>query len=159
MKEYPTRDLNIDEVTQVYGAGGWNCCCTTPASNGSTCRSCPARPIGGQWVQLPQSHPQRRTRRAAERLPPRRSIRASRLCSGAPARCRRSPARLGWLTARLAHAQYIEGQEDLWTQIDAEQLLANAEDAQVLSLQERLLAGIALYRAMGGYRPADLARR
>ena len=27
------------------------------------------------------------------------------------------------LTARLAHAQYIEGQEDLWTQIDAEQLL------------------------------------
>jgi len=63
------------------------------------------------------------------------------------------------LTARLAHAQYIEGEEDLWTQIDAEQLLANAEDAQVLSLQERLLAGIALYRAMGGYQTRDMARR
>lgn len=55
------------------------------------------------------------------------------------------------LTARLARAQYIEGEEDLWTQIDAEQLLANAEDAQVLSLQERLLTQIALYRAMGGF--------
>lgn len=59
------------------------------------------------------------------------------------------------LTARLARAQYIEGEEDLWTQIDAEQLLANAEDAQVLSLQERLLTQIALYRAMGGFRAAD----
>ncbi|MFM9936275.1 MAG: TolC family protein [Novosphingobium sp.] len=56
------------------------------------------------------------------------------------------------LTARLSRAQYIEGEEDLWTQIDAEQLLANAEDAQVLSLQERLLNQIALYRAMGGFR-------
>ncbi|MEI6642691.1 MAG: TolC family protein [Novosphingobium sp.] len=63
------------------------------------------------------------------------------------------------LTARLAHAQYIEGEEDLWTQIDAEQLLANAEDAQVLSLQERLLAEIALYRAMGGYHPSNVAQR
>lgn len=63
------------------------------------------------------------------------------------------------LTARLAHAQYIEGEEDLWTQIDAEQLLANAEDAQVLSLQERLLAEIALYRAMGGYQPRAMAQR
>jgi outer membrane protein, multidrug efflux system len=63
------------------------------------------------------------------------------------------------LTARLAHAQFIEGQEDLWTQIDAEQLLANAEDAQVLSLQERLLAEIALYRAMGGYRASHMALR
>lgn len=56
------------------------------------------------------------------------------------------------LTARLSRAQYIEGEEDLWTQIDAEQLLANAEDAQVLSLQERLLTQIAMYRAMGGFR-------
>jgi NodT family efflux transporter outer membrane factor (OMF) lipoprotein len=63
------------------------------------------------------------------------------------------------LTARLARAQFIEGQEDLWTQIDAEQLLANAEDAQVLSQQERLLAQIALYRAMGGYRASNVARR
>lgn len=63
------------------------------------------------------------------------------------------------LTARLARAQFIEGQEDLWTQIDAEQLLANAEDAGVLNLQERLLAEIALYRAMGGYRAWNVARR
>jgi outer membrane protein, multidrug efflux system len=56
------------------------------------------------------------------------------------------------LTARLSRAQYIEGEEDLWTQIDAEQLLANAEDARVLSLQELLLTQIALYRAMGGFR-------
>jgi NodT family efflux transporter outer membrane factor (OMF) lipoprotein len=63
------------------------------------------------------------------------------------------------LTARLSRAQYIEGEEDLWTQIDAEQLLANAEDAQVISLQERLLTQIALYRAMGGYRePRRLAQ-
>jgi outer membrane protein TolC len=58
------------------------------------------------------------------------------------------------LTARLSRAQYIEGEEDLWTQIDAEQLLANAEDARVLSVQERLLTQIAMYRGMGGFRAA-----
>lgn len=54
------------------------------------------------------------------------------------------------LTARLAQAQYIEGEEDLWTEIDAEQLLADAEDAQVLSREEQLLEQIAMYQAMGG---------
>lgn len=63
------------------------------------------------------------------------------------------------LTARLARAQFIEGEEDLWTQIDAEQLLANAEDALVLNMQERLLMQIGLYRAMGGYRPWSVANR
>ena len=63
------------------------------------------------------------------------------------------------LTARLARTQYIEGEEGLWTEIDAEQLLGDAESAEVLSLEERLLAQIALYQAMGGHREPLAARR
>jgi outer membrane protein, multidrug efflux system len=55
------------------------------------------------------------------------------------------------LTSRLARVQYIEGEEDLQVVLDAEQWLNDAEDAQVLSWQERQLAQIALYRASGGF--------
>jgi NodT family efflux transporter outer membrane factor (OMF) lipoprotein len=56
------------------------------------------------------------------------------------------------LTADLASAQYIEGEEDLRIVLDAEQVLGDAEDAQALARQEQLFAQIAMYRAMGGYR-------
>ncbi len=55
------------------------------------------------------------------------------------------------LTARLANVQYIEGEEDIQNVLNAETAMSNAEDAQVISWQERLFAQIALYRAMGGY--------
>ncbi len=58
------------------------------------------------------------------------------------------------LTANLSSSRYIEGEEDLRTVLDAEQLLGDAEDAQVLGQQEQLFAQIAMYRAMGGH-PAD----
>lgn len=54
------------------------------------------------------------------------------------------------LTARLGKAQYLEGEEDLRTLIDAEELLSEAEDAQVLAWQERMLTQIALHQAIGG---------
>lgn len=54
------------------------------------------------------------------------------------------------LTARLAQVQYIEGQEDLQTELDAEQWFGDAQDARVLGVQERLFAQIAMYQAMGG---------
>lgn len=54
------------------------------------------------------------------------------------------------LTSHLANVQYIEGEEDLQMVFDAEQLLNSAEDARVLSWQERQLAQIALYAATGG---------
>ena len=55
------------------------------------------------------------------------------------------------LTARVANIQYLEGEEDLQTLIDAEELLGEAEEAQALLWQERMFAQIALYSAMGGY--------
>lgn len=55
------------------------------------------------------------------------------------------------LTARLANVQYIEGEEDLQNVLDAETSLSRAEDAQAVGRLERLFAGIALYRSMGGY--------
>lgn len=58
------------------------------------------------------------------------------------------------LTADLAEAQYIEGEEDLQVVLDAEQLLGDAQDAEALTQQEQLFAQIAMYRAMGGYRAA-----
>lgn len=54
------------------------------------------------------------------------------------------------LTARVANIQYLEGEEDLRTLIDAEELLGEAEEAQALLWQERMFAQIALYSAMGG---------
>ena len=53
-------------------------------------------------------------------------------------------------TARLARLQYLEGETDLRSVLDAERLLVQAEDARALALQERLNALIDLYEAMGG---------
>jgi outer membrane protein TolC len=54
------------------------------------------------------------------------------------------------LTARLGKAQYLEGEEDLRTLIDADELLSDAEEAEVLIWEEQLLTRIALYLAIGG---------
>jgi outer membrane protein, multidrug efflux system len=54
------------------------------------------------------------------------------------------------ITARLARLQYLEGEADLRTVLDAERLLVQAEDARAISVQERLNAAIDLYEAMGG---------
>jgi NodT family efflux transporter outer membrane factor (OMF) lipoprotein len=61
-------------------------------------------------------------------------------------------------TARLAHTQYVEGEEDVRYLLDAEQQLNAAQDAQVLATQEQLFARIALYRAAGGFRGAAIAQ-
>jgi len=53
------------------------------------------------------------------------------------------------LTARLGKAQYLEGEEDLRTLIDADELLSQAEEAEVLAWQERMLTQIALHQAVG----------
>ncbi len=53
------------------------------------------------------------------------------------------------LTAKLGKAQYLEGEEDLRTLIDAEELLSDAEEAQVLVWQEEMLTQIGLYQAIG----------
>ncbi|HYD24557.1 MAG TPA: efflux transporter outer membrane subunit [Croceibacterium sp.] len=60
-------------------------------------------------------------------------------------------------TARLANLRYIEGEQDLGSVLDAQDLLTDAEDAQVLAAQEELFARIALYRAAGGSRAGTLA--
>lgn len=57
------------------------------------------------------------------------------------------------LTARLGRAQYLEGEEDLRTLIDAEELLSDAEEAQVLVWQDQMLLQIALYQASGVAQP------
>lgn len=54
------------------------------------------------------------------------------------------------VTARVANIQYLEGEEDLQTLIDAEELLGEAEEAQALLWQEQMFAQIGLYSAMGG---------
>lgn len=61
-------------------------------------------------------------------------------------------------TARLANLQFIEGEEDLLSVLDAQDLLTDAEDARVLARQEQLFARIALYRAAGGAQGGLLAR-
>jgi multidrug efflux system outer membrane protein len=53
-------------------------------------------------------------------------------------------------TARLSRMQYLEGEADLRTVLDAQRLLVQAEDARALVLQERLAAAADLYEAMGG---------
>ena len=53
-------------------------------------------------------------------------------------------------TARLSRMQYLEGDADLRTVLDAKRLLVQAEDARALVLQERLNAAADLYEAMGG---------
>jgi NodT family efflux transporter outer membrane factor (OMF) lipoprotein len=53
-------------------------------------------------------------------------------------------------TARLSRMQYLEGEADLRTVLDAKRLLVQAEDARALVLQERLYAAADLYEAMGG---------
>ena len=53
-------------------------------------------------------------------------------------------------TARLSRMQYLEGEADLRTVLDAKRLLVQAEDARALVLQERLTAAADLYEAMGG---------
>jgi NodT family efflux transporter outer membrane factor (OMF) lipoprotein len=53
-------------------------------------------------------------------------------------------------TARLARAQYLEGEADLRNAVDAQRQLVQAEDARALVLQERLNAAADLYEAMGG---------
>jgi NodT family efflux transporter outer membrane factor (OMF) lipoprotein len=53
-------------------------------------------------------------------------------------------------TARLSHTQYLEGEADLRTVLDARRQLVQAEDARALVLQERLNAAADLYEAMGG---------
>ncbi|MEA3046169.1 MAG: hypothetical protein QOJ53_501 [Sphingomonadales bacterium] len=63
------------------------------------------------------------------------------------------------LTARLARLQYIEGEADLQRVLDAEQRLTEAEDARALAMQERLEAGIDLFKAMGGSPLASSERR
>lgn len=54
------------------------------------------------------------------------------------------------VTARLARVQYVEGEADLQTVLDAEQRLVAVEDALAVATQERLEASVDLYRAMGG---------
>lgn len=61
------------------------------------------------------------------------------------------------LTSDLSNTRYIEGEEDLQVVLDAQQLLGDAEDAQVLGQQEQLFAQIAMYRAMGGHRAQPAA--
>ena len=53
-------------------------------------------------------------------------------------------------TSRLARMQYIEGDADLRTVLDAQRQLVQAEDARALVQQERLNAAADLYEAMGG---------
>src|SRR5206468_5000210 len=53
-------------------------------------------------------------------------------------------------TARLSRMQYLEGDADLRTVLDAKRLLVQAEDARALVQQERLNAAADLYEAMGG---------
>jgi multidrug efflux system outer membrane protein len=53
-------------------------------------------------------------------------------------------------TARLARLQYLEGEADLQTAVEADRLLIAVEDALAVAAQERLDAAIDLYRAMGG---------
>jgi outer membrane protein TolC len=54
------------------------------------------------------------------------------------------------LTARLSRLQYVEGEADLQSVLDAQSGLIEAEDARAIARQERLEAAIDLYRAMGG---------
>ncbi len=54
------------------------------------------------------------------------------------------------ITARLARLQYMEGDADLQTVLDAERRLVAVEDALAIAAQERLEAAVDLYRAMGG---------
>ena len=49
-------------------------------------------------------------------------------------------------TASLARVQYLEGDADLRHLLDAQDLLINAQDAELVSRQERLEAAIALFR-------------
>ena len=60
------------------------------------------------------------------------------------------------LTARLARRQYVEGAADLQTVLDAERGLLDLEDAHTIAAQDRLVAAVDLYRAMGG--AAETAR-
>ncbi|HEX4738624.1 MAG TPA: efflux transporter outer membrane subunit [Allosphingosinicella sp.] len=53
-------------------------------------------------------------------------------------------------TTRLARMQYLEGDADLRTVLDAQRQLVQAEDARALVVQERLNAAADLYEAMGG---------
>lgn len=54
------------------------------------------------------------------------------------------------VTARLARLQYVEGDADLQTLLDADRRLVAVEDALAVATQERLEAAVDLYRAMGG---------
>ena len=60
------------------------------------------------------------------------------------------------VTARLARLQYVEGEADLQTVLDAEQRLVAVEDALAVAIQERHEAGIDVYRSMGGNPRAEL---
>ena len=53
-------------------------------------------------------------------------------------------------TAALARVQYLEGDADLRHLLDAQDLLINAQDAELVSRQERLDAAIALFRVSRG---------
>ena len=53
-------------------------------------------------------------------------------------------------TAALARVQYLEGDADLRHLLDAQDLLINAQDAELVSRQERLEAAIALFRVSQG---------
>jgi len=53
-------------------------------------------------------------------------------------------------TAALARVQYLEGDADLRHLLDAQDLLINAQDAELVSRQERLEAAIALFRVSRG---------
>ena len=53
-------------------------------------------------------------------------------------------------TAALARVQYLEGEADLRHLLDAQDLLIDAQDAELVSRQERLEAAIALYRVTQG---------
>jgi NodT family efflux transporter outer membrane factor (OMF) lipoprotein len=54
------------------------------------------------------------------------------------------------MTARLSRRQYLEGDADLRTVLDAQRLLVQAQDARAIAQQERLTAAADLYEAMGG---------
>lgn len=54
------------------------------------------------------------------------------------------------LTAHLARRQFLEGEADLRTVLDADRLLVQSEDARAVAIQEILTATADLYQALGG---------
>jgi outer membrane protein TolC len=54
-------------------------------------------------------------------------------------------------TARLARSQYVEGAADLQVVLDAQRGALDFAEAAVVARQDRLIAAVDLYRALGGH--------